>query len=336
MLRLHFTPEDLRRTRLAAGPLPRWEAVLSLYRLRDPRPDPVFAAWRRLAFREAGTSTRRLLKAVDELYGPDLLDKALAGAQGWAWPESARLRQHEHDSAPQAAHDQANLDDLTDLEAYYGSVLAPHWPDIVLAISLDLARRTTSLAFSGIDELLDGLDLQSRWSPPYLEIPYRLDDACHLCGRGLLIVPSFFCPPHPILLKEFAPRPALVYPIRHYATSRGSTSRRRRALSALVGHTRAMLLSTLDRGSCTTTGLAQTSGVSLASASEHATILRESGLITSQRHGACVVHTISRVGKAVIHGEYLPIAMLEPKTVLSNQLSNHSVSRQASRIARTA
>ena len=47
MLRIHFTPEDLARVRVASRPDPLWEIALSLHRLRTPLGRWAFAEWNR-------------------------------------------------------------------------------------------------------------------------------------------------------------------------------------------------------------------------------------------------------------------------------------------------
>jgi DNA-binding transcriptional ArsR family regulator len=67
------------------------------------------------------------------------------------------------------------------------------------------------------------------------------------------------------------------------------------ALARLVGRTRAAVLFAA-RTRPTTSELAQRVGISAASASEHATVLREAGLITTHRHRNTVRHTLTRIG----------------------------------------
>ena len=67
------------------------------------------------------------------------------------------------------------------------------------------------------------------------------------------------------------------------------------ALARLIGRTRAAVLFAA-RTRPTTSELAQRVGISAASASEHATVLREAGLITTHRHRNTVRHTLTRIG----------------------------------------
>ncbi|MGP3965096.1 ArsR/SmtB family transcription factor [Nonomuraea sp. 3N208] len=52
----------------------------------------------------------------------------------------------------------------------------------------------------------------------------------------------------------------------------------------------------------TTTQLAEVLSLSLPMASRHAAILREAGLIVSQRLGQAVVHTRTPLGEALLNG----------------------------------
>lgn len=61
-----------------------------------------------------------------------------------------------------------------------------------------------------------------------------------------------------------------------------------------LGRTRAaVLLTVADRAGCTTTELSITAGVSVSTASEHTTVLRQAGLITTTRHHKAVLHTMT-------------------------------------------
>lgn len=68
----------------------------------------------------------------------------------------------------------------------------------------------------------------------------------------------------------------------------------------MLGRTRAAAVLRTIEADCTTGGLAQRPGISLASASEHATQLREAGLITTHRDGRAVYHTLSPLGQSLI------------------------------------
>jgi DNA-binding transcriptional ArsR family regulator len=71
------------------------------------------------------------------------------------------------------------------------------------------------------------------------------------------------------------------------------------ALVALLGATRAEVLTAAT--GCTTTDLGARVGISAASASYHATILRNAGLLATKRVGSSVQHTRSDLGQALLN-----------------------------------
>ena len=81
--------------------------------------------------------------------------------------------------------------------------------------------------------------------------------------------------------------------------------RRDRQLAALIGETRTAVLRSLEVV-CNTTELARRAGTSIASASTHTTVLRNAGLISTRRHGASVLHSLTPVGIALLAGHIEP------------------------------
>jgi DNA-binding transcriptional ArsR family regulator len=71
------------------------------------------------------------------------------------------------------------------------------------------------------------------------------------------------------------------------------------AVAALLGQTRAAVLAGTADGT-STTELARRAGVSLAAASQHATVLRDAGLISTHWHGRAVRHTLTPLGAALL------------------------------------
>ena len=68
-LRIHFTADDLARVRVAGGPDPMWETVLSMHLLRTQRGADAFSAWRQESRLRLGSSAR-LLQALNPPSGP--------------------------------------------------------------------------------------------------------------------------------------------------------------------------------------------------------------------------------------------------------------------------
>ncbi len=197
------------------------------------------------------------------------------------------------------------------LSDFHQVAVAPYWKRMRLHLEVDRESRARVLMGSGIEGLLATLHPQVTWNSSVLEIKSHLSREVHGSGRGLLIVPSLFLFDRPRLLldeRSSGEAPALVYPAPldpvQAATLWGNPRCNDQALGALVGRTRAGVLQALTNG-CTTTDLGRRLGISPAAASQHTSILRDAGLITSRRRLNTVVHTVTALGSALIKGEPL-------------------------------
>lgn len=195
------------------------------------------------------------------------------------------------------------------LRAYHRAAVAPYWPHIRARVEADRAARGRALLDGGADRLLESLPPVMRWRPPVLEVDYPADRDLRLDGRGLLLVPSFFCRGTPVAFHDPALTPVLVHPVRHTADCvaagrlrpYGTVGADIGSLGKLVGQTRSAVLRAVGTG-CTTGELACRVGVSAASASQHASVLREAGLIVTLRNGSAVLHTLTPLGSALLRG----------------------------------
>ncbi|MFB6894104.1 ArsR/SmtB family transcription factor [Kitasatospora sp. NPDC056327] len=325
MLRIHFTAEDLARVVLAPPGAPRpGETVLSLQLLRRTDQPLRFDHWRRQVLRRRGPELD-LLDALVPPGGwvPELLaphrepcepcepDGAGAVAAGPARRIAAGLagldRHRRAGTRPPgwvrrlADGDRDALDAVTRaLAVYHARALAPYERGIRALLEADWAARTRTLATGGVDALLSGLHPAVRWRPPVLEVRSAAERDVHLGGRGLTLVPLFFCGPAPRALIGPVGRPAIAYPVPYDPLRPDPFAPRRPddgGLAAALGRTRAAVLREVAAGPGATTGsLARTLGVSLATASEHAAVLRRAGLLTSHRHRSTVLHTVTPLG----------------------------------------
>ena len=71
-------------------------------------------------------------------------------------------------------------------------------------------------------------------------------------------------------------------------------------IAALMGGTRAAVIQILADQELTTSELARAVGVSVASASHHASVLRVAGLLESKRDGQRMLHRLTVLGAALI------------------------------------
>lgn len=326
MLTIHFTSTDLMRTRLASAPDPMWELTLSLHQLRSPGPQ-IFQEWRRATFArlQAGgamESLQMLLELVPPTgYFPDFLTPAQseqgfeAGVDAILSTPIDRLRadmtilgarrnlpawsQQLADGKPEMLNRLAEA-----LRVYHAAAIAPYLTQIRASVHIDRSRRARSLTTGGYEEMLAGMRPTLRWADSAIEADYPRRMVCELEGRGLVMVPSFFCWGKPIALKDTTLPPVLVFPIegdaRYLALGTAlRESATSRSLAALLGRTRAAVLETIADG-CTTTEIARRLDVSLATASEHAAVLRHAGLVVSVRDGNTMLHALTPVATSLL------------------------------------
>ncbi|HEY6297272.1 MAG TPA: winged helix-turn-helix domain-containing protein, partial [Streptosporangiaceae bacterium] len=145
-----------------------------------------------------------------------------------------------------------------------------------------------------------------RWRPPVLEVHMCGDFDVDLEGRGLTLVPSVFVGGFPTLHQnpnDEKAAPVLVLPAADERVRHGhlwdSPKDRTLALAALVGRNRAAVLSAIAEGG-TTTEVASRVGISLAAASQHASVLRSAGLIITRRQGSSVLHVLTPLGAELL------------------------------------
>ncbi|MEU8149441.1 winged helix-turn-helix domain-containing protein [Nonomuraea sp. NPDC048901] len=198
------------------------------------------------------------------------------------------------------------------LEQLYEQLLGPYWQRLTGCFAADRAVRTQHLLAGGVERLLTLANpLWMRWNPPVLEVRMAngLDHDLYLQGQGIVLVPSAFASRS--IVDDDESQPQVTYPLPgDLSLDRltalvpeqevpGSTA----ALAALLGNTRAAVLSVIaEHPGCTTTELAGLSGTTPPGASQHATVLREAGLIHTTRYRNTAHHTATTLGIALLNG----------------------------------
>ncbi|MFI2028967.1 ArsR/SmtB family transcription factor [Streptomyces buecherae] len=319
MLRVHFTSVDLARLRMAARPDALWETILSFHRLREKQAENIFGEWRSQTRARLHSEPRLLAPLVPQRgYFPDFLtpsegvigvEEAMEAVRATPaerlrteisrLPAGRALPAWMRPMADGEGTDRALARLVDTLRDYHRAAIAPYWPHLHARIEADRAARGRALLDGGVDGLLTSLPATMRWRPPVLEVDYPVDRDLYLDGRGLLLLPSFFCRRTPVTFHNPALTPVLVYPLDHAAGPALVTPAR--SLVKLVGSTRSAVLQGIGAG-CTTSELARRVGVSLASASQHATVLRDAGLLVTLRQGSAVLHTLTPLGIALLRG----------------------------------
>ncbi|NUR73926.1 MAG: winged helix-turn-helix transcriptional regulator [Hamadaea sp.] len=325
MLRIYFTSADIARVRLAPTADPLWETILSIHMLRGQRGDLLFTEWRRTtagALREAGLGPAMgLLSSLTPTMGyfPDFLNPIVPGHRLEDGLERMRstpvavldrdlrrmgLPEHVQAGVRRIAEGSpAALRSLTDtILSYYQRAIEPHRRVVEAAVEHDRSVRIRTMADGGVARMLDGLRPMIEYSDGELRVPSHPDQEIHLGGRGLLLIPAYFGVNHPMTMFEESADPVLVYPVeRRFDLLPDTASERRSGLAALIGQTRASLLYATAGDGRSTTDLARRVGISVASASEQTSVLREAGLLTSRRDGNRMVHQLTALGEALLY-----------------------------------
>ncbi|MFD0151301.1 ArsR/SmtB family transcription factor [Streptomyces sp. NPDC055721] len=339
MIRLHFTADDLRRITLAPAVNALSETALSLrFSLRQgpgpgshrhgrwDRPRPAARQWHQSLRGTASARAGVLAELVtDDGFIPDFLlqpslndfsDALEAAASTPAEqlaldlgvPHATGLNGHLSRPGPWArdlAHGSPNATRalVADTRRYFHTSVEPLWPRIRGDALTDRALRAEMLLRGGVDALLTTLATTWRWEAPILHLPSASAYDIPLCGRGLLLVPSWFAT-GPLVM--YRPRAAtvLVYPLYDGGAATSASDGvddRPEALAALLGRTRAHILALL-RTPATTTALADRAALSLPAASRHTRVLREAGLVDTTRTGVAVLHTLTPLGHTLLAG----------------------------------
>ncbi|GAA4971964.1 ArsR/SmtB family transcription factor [Actinoplanes utahensis] len=193
------------------------------------------------------------------------------------------------------------------LRRFHDTAVAPYRQAMSAFLEADRTTRGNIILTSGVDGFLRSLHPLATWQFPVLEIPNGSDRTIRVDERGLLVTPSLFHFDRPEVFGANAGPdggpPVLVYtpPVNSETAARlwDAEVHSERALAALLGRTRSRLLAALAGGS-STTELGRRLGVSAASVSQHTGVLRDAGLITTQRRQNTVQHSLTPLGAALV------------------------------------
>ncbi|MGQ5260309.1 ArsR/SmtB family transcription factor [Micromonospora sp. ZYX-F-536] len=323
MLRLQLAPADLCRVRFADRLHPVGTALLAGQWLRDPTVAAMAPALAERAAAVEGAGEAQAATAILRHLLPDRgrlpdfvtpfggLESVAAGLEAIRATPARRVRAevtdaYAHSAATPLRRRFAAADpEVLDLfggavRTWFDAVLAPHWSDLVSTHRRQVTCASRRLALHGLDGLFAGLHPAIRWREPVLEIRTWWGGEVSGTGHGLVLLPSPLAGPRPRVLVEPGHPVLLVYPapMPRQAATAGADS-----LGRLLGATRALVLRRLaDEGGLSTTVLSRAVGISLSSASEHASALREAGLIVSERDGGAVRHHVTPLGAGLLGG----------------------------------
>lgn len=183
-----------------------------------------------------------------------------------------------------------------EVRAYWQVAIEPIWSRLAGLLDAEVGYRADQLTSGGIVRLLGNLHPELEYAEDALRILWPgWQSQSRLDGAGVLLVPCVFA--WPSLLVDTGPLcPTLVYAPRGVGqvwdgSARSSTP----PVADLLGRSRAALLARLDLP-LSTTQVARDLGLSTASVSEHLSVLRRSGLVTSRRSGRQVLYQRTALG----------------------------------------
>ncbi|HEX6500136.1 MAG TPA: winged helix-turn-helix domain-containing protein [Micromonosporaceae bacterium] len=320
MLRIHFTTEGLARTRLGR-PSPLCDTVRSV-RTLSARSRARHHVWpHKVPAERAASQLRTLLPLVPSTgYCPDFLTPPGttgdidADIEAVLSTRPARINAELEVLASRrplpswtrdlARGDSGALRRLGDaLRGYHRLVVAPLSRAQQARVDADRAVRTRALADGGVGRLLSSFGPGMRWKSPVLEVDTTFHADLHVDERGLVIVPSLFGEGN-TLIADDERAPVLGYHLGRDEPGRDAASDGDldAAVDAVLGATRAAVLRAAFVGG-STSEIARRLGVSPASVSQHASALRDAGLLATRRVGQAVLHVATTRGRILLGRE---------------------------------
>jgi DNA-binding transcriptional ArsR family regulator len=322
---IHFrlSLDVLGNTRFAFSPL--CEVGSSLRILADPGATRLHAPW-----------VRRVIPRMNEVDRDLLLGIARPGrwAAGWLFPrpsgpESTIESQLEtlaatpHESLVEdlgkvwegqplprrvqelfATGDQASGLLAEAIQQYWTVAIAPYWTRMRGVLEDDVAFRAGLTMTGGLFDLLSDLhpEISLRADEHVLTIDKPQHADATYDGAVLTLVPSIFVWPRLIVGHSRPGAFELTYAVRGIARvweSGHEVTRPADRLGALLGRTRAAIL-TLVEVPMSTTQIARTLSQSPGSVSQHLSVLRDSGMVTSRRRGRSVLYQQTALATSLV------------------------------------
>ncbi|MGE3811006.1 MAG: ArsR/SmtB family transcription factor [Candidatus Nanopelagicales bacterium] len=183
------------------------------------------------------------------------------------------------------------------LQLAWDVLVAPWWPTMLRFLEADIAWWTTVAGEAGMGAMLARLHSRVTWDGADLVVsPTRTPQRYDRTGSGLLLVPTVFNAPYAGLAAYDPHHTWLVFSTRSaglvfdQGLDPGDDG-----LAALLGRTRAAVLrwTTSPR---TTSEISRAASMSMGTVSEHLGVLRQAGLVSSERHGREVLYRPTRLG----------------------------------------
>jgi len=298
-VKIHFTAEDLLRTRFAMQPAPLMELSMSV--ATALRRDPVFARARyegpMTAFFRPDCSGPLFMDPMSAALDEGL-DLVMSAPREYVRSELARFPVTTWSRELFAFERPAWRALARALTTAHAQLVRPNWDRLCAGIGNDVAWRGQLIAEQGLRTALAALVPDSYWRDSALHIPGQRDVDLHPGGRGIVLYPCVSWTGCIMFGDSPDGRECVFYPaITPLPFVEQSSSSD--PIGELLGRTRAAILATTATPH-TTSDLARKLCISAASVSIHTKTLRSAGLLTTKRNGKAVLHTTTPLGHRLL------------------------------------
>ncbi len=317
MIAWEFGAADLAGLRFAHSPMA--ELVASAFALRAGPSPWVRSTWTaRVSAAVGGWPTLRAVLFGPHGYAPDFLtpvpsaarprladELAVIGATpadqvaeqvlaGWGAVAPAEIERFATD--PRGALDVL----ITEIREYHEVAIVPLWPRLRTMADAEISARVRAAAERSPRALLDGLHPRLDWNGSALLLKYP-DKTAEWSGAGqdLTLLPTGFAGPQVYAMTGSPAGRSLWYAPRGYGNLWAAEREPDAALSALLGPTRAAVL-TLLAAPASTGDVADRLGLAAATASHHLTTLRDTGLVAAERSGRRLLYQRTHLGDRLV------------------------------------
>ena len=251
------------------------------------RAHPDAPAFLPLAIAGDGAAAPTFEQELDQLRAtpPHLLGYRLAAGSG---PAPGRTDDADRLIRGLRNQEDASLRAVVDgLLALYRATLMPDWPTIAERLQRDISVRRRQIQQHGTLAMLTNLHSDITWRPR--TTPGAPD-------RDLILAPCLFGQQRAHGGPGADGTQVVIYPTADLDDAHTAPEDH---LAALLGAGRAAVLRSL-RTPASTSGLARRLGISAPTASTHAALLRNAGLVTTTRDGKSVRHELTAVGQQLV------------------------------------
>ncbi|WP_412537831.1 helix-turn-helix domain-containing protein [Longispora sp. K20-0274] len=323
MSQVRFEVGDLAEIRFCVSPI--WETVTSLWALADPGRHVTHLPWikwaRSVAARRDVAPHLELLTAFarPKAWLPDFLTPSPAGPLETIDDDLARLRATPLDIVTAdvlvtdgnkvplrplgrltAERPGEMLPRIADaVHVWWRAAILPHWPRMRALLEADISYRARLLADGGAKLLFDTLHPATSWAGDRLVIADGHDIDIAVNGAGFPLAPSLFYSNPPALTVSAWSAPSAFYQVRSLGTLWETRAGTPAAVARLLGPSRAQVLAMVS-SPATTTSLADRTGLTPGTVSQHLGVLRDAGLVTGYRQGREVIYTCTDLGTALL------------------------------------